>query len=253
MKKQFIILLMLFISMLLYSDFEKIEYMEIRFFGFELSSTNTYEDRIAALENKILGITSKGDPVERADKLYTLLFLDGEERSLVTKLRDLEISLLKESSEKREVLERLENLEQFLFKKIENQTSFSERIKRLEKEAGVLYKKDQKISNLSEMKNFRIRILNNPEKIKEGLIVIFELMDDIEGVALKGSKIYARVEKKRKKGIFRRKKTVKLRFFKIVNLKKNEIVIDKLYKLKEKKSKYLRRKKLELPKEIYFR
>lgn len=213
--------------------------LEEEVFGFKVDSKMTYQERLDILEKRLIGNVSKESVEIRIKKIWALLFLDGENYSLITKLSNLEKYIFKEKYLKKDIMTRAENIEEYLFKRTDNDKNVLEKIN--EAYSVLLIKesdfKSEKRLEVREFPILKIKTKKRYMNVSEGDVIVFNLKERIEGIAKYGT-VYAKVVRKEKKG-FRKEESVLLHINKLINEKGEEFIINKTILIKGNKRQLL--------------
>jgi hypothetical protein len=225
--KKIIRLLTIFIilSLIIQAEFEKLDKIEMKMFGYRVSKEKSLDERISALEVIIAGGISEGNIDVRINKISDFILKDGMFLSPSTKIGKIELFLFKNIEEKVPLLERVEKIESFLFKKIDNKQPISSRVTRI---YGYVFETREEIilsgDIFKKKSGIKLKPLTDILSVQEGEEIYFTLLEDIKGIAKSGSKVRGkvlRIEKKEKSEI------LKVMIYEIINEELREINIYK--------------------------
>ncbi len=226
MKKTVKILILFFaVSIFAKGEFEKLDNIELKMFGYQVSTDKSLDERVGAIEKILSGGISDGNINGRIEKIGDFLINDETYLSPSTKVGKVELFLFKNRYDKKPLLERVENIENFLFKKMENKLPITSRITRI---YSYLFEIREEITLNGDLFKKKNKIKLNPisdlENSKEGDEIFFLLSEDIKGVAKSGSKIRAKVLRREKS---EKNDKIKVMFFEMTNEELREINIYK--------------------------
>ncbi|NLK62759.1 MAG: hypothetical protein GX287_04815 [Fusobacteria bacterium] len=128
MKKNILLLFIMFSTVIFSRPFENIEILEKKIFGFTLESNGNYYDRLEILEKKIFGKTSSEQDVIRIEKIKHFIYLDSDYYAPIRKIENIEENLFENLSNNIDIITRVDKIEEKLFSKIENSKPLMERI-----------------------------------------------------------------------------------------------------------------------------
>lgn len=237
MKNKIKILILFFtLSIFAMGEFEKLDIVEMKLFGYQVSTDKSLDERVEALERVVSGGRAEGNINSRIDKISDFLLKDGTYVSPATKIGNIERFLYKKRNDKEPILERVENVESFLFKKINNSQPLTSRITRI---YTYLFETMEEITLNGD--TFKIK---SPVKLtpitdilsaKEGDEVFFLLKEDIKGSAKAGSKLRGKIIRKEKS---ENSEKLKIMIYEMVNEELREINIYKKLEIiiKDKKA-----------------